>query len=153
MESEAGKSAYAQLGQLNSRLSSAGLVYLGGIAVALCGVLMLLDVVVAALKFPDVPFNIGPPLPRNWGPNLLVGICTLSSGVIAATCAKQQRVMLGLAGMVIAGAALFEIVLLDSMYVKLGRPALVATAGQHTRSMQDRLDDLYWGGVRIKRRS
>ena len=150
VETRAG-AAQAQLAQPNPGLSGAGLVHLGGIAVAFYGALMLIDVVVAALKFPDVPFNIGPPLPSNWGPNLLVGVCVLGSGAIAMICAKRQRVLLGLAGMLIAGAALFEIVLLDSMYAQLGRPALVASAGQHTRSMQDRLEDLYWGGVRPKR--
>lgn len=121
-----------------------------GVLVILYGCSMLIDVAAASLGFPDVPFDFGPPLPQNWFPSALLGISVLGTGVIAASCARSNKPWTALIALVLATMAIYEIVLLDRVYVEHGRPALAVRHGPESGgSLQQRLDRIYSGTLRI----
>lgn len=124
----------------------AGMAALGSL-ITLYGTLILVDVLFAALGFGNVPFDVGPPMPRNWFPNFLMGVSIAGCGIIATRAARTHLSWAAVLGLFLAMGAVYEIVLLDRLYVYQGRPALSATRGE---TLQDRLDRAYSGTLRVQ---
>lgn len=116
-----------------------------GVLVTIYGSLILIDALVASVGLGNVPFDVGPPMPGNWFPNLLVGLSIAGSGVIATAGARRNLSWAALLGLFLAMGAVYEIVLLDRLYAYQGRPAL--HAGVSGGSLQDRLDRAYNSGT------
>jgi hypothetical protein len=124
-------------------------MFTAGLLVVAYGCLILIDVAAAALGFPNVPFDVGPPLPQNWFPSLLLGSSVLGAGLIEATSARKNRALMAVIALLIAVVAMYEIVLLDRVYVRQGRPALSAYSADRGGSLQNRLDRIYSGTLRF----
>lgn len=125
-----------------------GMSTLGGL-VSLYGAMVLVDALAAAIGYGSVPFGVGPPMPHNWFPNLLVGLSIMGAGGIAVAGARQHLSWAAVLGLFLALGAVYEIVLLDRVYVHQGRPAL-SSADSHANPLQDRLDRLYSGTLRVQ---
>ena len=116
-----------------------------GSLVCLYGALIAIDALVASLGISSVPFDLGPPMPRNWFPHLLVGLSVAGAGLIAVVGARSRLSWAALIGLVIALGAMFEIVLLDRLYAREGRPAL----SDGGTTLQDRIDRLYGSNILV----
>lgn len=137
--------AYAALrDESTSRLMLRGTTVIGSL-VCLYGVLIVIDALVASLGIASVPFNLGPPMPRNWFPHLLVGLSVAGAGLIAVAGARSRLSWAALIGLVIALGAMYEIVLLDRLYAREGRPAL----SDDGTTLQDRIDRLYGSNILV----
>ena len=125
----------------------AGMAALGNL-ITVYGTLILIDVVFAALGFAGVPFDVGPPMPSNWFPNFLLGASIAGCGILSTRAARTNLSWAAVLGLFLALGAVYEIVLLDRLYAYQGRPALSATRGD--QSIQDRLDRIYGGTLRVQ---
>ena len=137
-----------EAGQVESARIVAGMATLGTL-ISVYGSLVIIDALVAAMGFSSVPFDVGPPMPRNWFPNVLVGLSITGCGFIARLSAcKKNLSWAAMLGLFLALGAVYEIVLLDKLYAYEGRPALSATGG--VNSLQDRLDRAYSSTLRVQ---
>ena len=127
-----------------SRVMLRGMTTVGGLVCAY-GALIVIDALAAALGISSVPFDLGPPMPRNWFPHLLVGLSVSGAGLIAVAGARSRLSWASLIGLVIALGAMYEIVLLDRLYAHEGRPAL----SDGGTTLQDRIDRLYDSNILV----
>jgi hypothetical protein len=137
-----------QLEDVPSPMLTKGMSALGGL-VSLYGAMVLIDALAAAIGFGAVPFGVGPPMPHNWFPNLLVGLSITGAGGIAVAGVRQHLSWAAVLGLFLALGAVYEIVLLDRVYVHQGRPALSGSKSG-ANPLQDRLDRLYSGTLRVQ---
>jgi hypothetical protein len=138
-------SSYAALrDEPTSRLMLRSMTAIGSV-ICLYGALIVIDALVASLGIASVPFDIGPPMPRNWFPHLLVGLSVAGAGMIAVAGARSRTSRAALIGLVIALGAMYEIVLLDRLYAHEGRPAL----SDDGATLQDRIDRLYGSNILV----
>ena len=127
-----------------SRLMLRGMTAIGSL-VCLYGVLIVVDALVASLGISSVPFDFGPPMPRNWFPHLLVGLSVAGAGLIAVGGARSRLSWAAVIGLAIALGGIYEIVLLDKLYVHEGRPA----PSDGSTTLQDRIDRLYGSNILV----